>query len=108
MDKKTVIIYQTKNGKEPFYQWLNSVKDITNKLRIRNRVLKLITGYLGDCKKLRGGICELRLHFGSGYRIYFAELDKIVILLITGGNKKTQSKDIVKAKQYLKDFLERR
>lgn len=65
-------------------------------------------GYLGNYKKLSDGICELKLHFGSGYRIYFAEVDKIVILLISGGDKKTQVKDINKAKEYLKDFLERR
>lgn len=87
------------NNKEPVKEWLDSLDSITRK-RIYARLIRLEEGNHGDCKKLRE-ISELRFKFGSGYRIYFTELDNIIILLLNAGDKKTQNKDIEKAKEYL-------
>lgn len=63
-------------------------------------------GNLGDYKSLGEDLYELRLHFGSGYRIYYGELEDIIILLLCGGDKSTQSRDIIKAKNYFKEYKE--
>ena len=104
--QKQIMLYNLKNGKEPFDIWLSSVKDKTTRAKIKTSVLRMSSGNYGDFKKLSSGICELRLHFGSGYRIYFSELDKVVILLLCGGDKSSQTKDIEKAVKYLKDYKE--
>ena len=104
---KEILIYDLKTGKEPFIIWLKSIRDNVTRARIKSSVLKLSNGNFGDCKKLNSDISEIRLHFGSGYRIYFSELNNIIILLLCGGDKSTQSKDIEKANMYLKNYKER-
>ena len=97
-----VIVFETDGGKAPFMQWFNKVS-IPMQDRIITRLDRVKVGNFGDSKYLKGGVYELRLHFGSGYRIYFGkEKDKIVILLC-GGDKKSQEKDIKKAKEYWQD-----
>lgn len=108
--KKELLIYQTPNGKEPFKDWRKKLKDNAVKARIDKRLQDVSIGYYGDYKKLSGDLLELRLHFGKGYRIYFAELGPVILLILSGGSKNTpgeQSKDIAKARLYLKEFLER-
>jgi putative addiction module killer protein len=100
-----IVIYANKKGREPFFEWFSSLKDRTTRARIRNRIARLELGHLGDCEAVGDGIFELRLFFGSGYRIYFAEYESATVLLC-GGDKKTQSKDISKAKSYWKEFKE--
>lgn len=97
-------IYQDRNGKEPFIKWLESIRDIIIKARIKNRVRRLELGNFGDCKSVKQGVYELRLHFGPGYRVYFGKVDNIIILLLLGGTKSSQAKDIQKAIQYWNDF----
>jgi len=104
--KKIVIIYADKNGREPFSEWFNSLKDRTFKARIRNRISRLEFGNFGDCEPVREGIFELRFFFGPGFRIYLAEDENSRILLLGGGDKKTQVKDILKAKSCWKKFKE--
>lgn len=105
--EKQIILYDLQNGKEPFDIWLSSIKDKTTRAKIKTSILRLSVGNYGDCKRLSNNISELRLHFGSGYRIYFSDLNKIIILLLCGGDKSAQSKDIEKATNYLKDYKER-
>ena len=110
MNKRQVLIYQTKNGKEPFTFWLKKIKDTKIKARIYQRVNEASLGYYGNYKRLGRGLIELKLSFGKGYRIYFAELENIILLILTGGTKNTekeQSKDIAKAREYLEEFLAR-
>jgi putative addiction module killer protein len=64
-------------------------------------------GHYGDYKALRDGINELRLHFGSGYRIYFAELNDVIVILLCGGDKRTQKNDVKLAKQYWRELQEK-
>ena len=68
---------------------------------------KLEEGHYGDFKKLSNDLYELRCKFGSGYRIYFSEVENIIIIILCAGDKSTQSKDIEKAKLYIKDYKER-
>lgn len=85
----------------PFDDWLKSLKDKRTRDRIAIRIGRLLIGQYGDYKKLDNELSELRLQFGAGYRIYFSELDNVIILLLCGGDKSTQSRDIKKAKEYL-------
>ena len=88
------------NGKAPIIEWLDSLDGITRK-RINQRILRIEDGNFGDYKKLSEDIFELRFTFGNGYRIYYTEKKKRIILLINGGTKSKQSKDIEKARELL-------
>lgn len=104
LEKKTVVIYADKNGHEPFSEWLHSLKDRTFRARVRNRISRLELGHFGDCEPVGEGVFELRFFFGSGFRVYFAEYEEKKILLLGGGDKKTQIKDILKAKSCWKNL----
>ena len=67
---KEIRVYQTKNGREPFNEWLDSIRDTNTQDRIQARLARLEDGNLGDCQSVGEGIFELRLHFGRDYRIY--------------------------------------
>lgn len=99
--------YVTLSGKIPFLQWLNALKDPVTRLRIRRRLDRLELGNRGDCKPVGEGVSELRLAFGPGYRIYFAEYDAAIIILLCGGDKDSQAKDIKLAKAYWHELKER-
>lgn len=104
---RQIEIYRTKRGTQPFQEWLESLKDNAGRYRIKERLDRVALGNLGDCKPLGGGISEFRLDFGSGYRIYFGEIGKKIILLLSGGDKSTQKKDIKRAIDYWNDYLSR-
>lgn len=105
--QKQLDIYVTSDGKKPFAQWLESLKDKSVRYRIKERLDRVALGNLGDHKKLSGGVSELRFKFSSGYRVYYAEEGNKIILLLCGGDKATQGKDIKKAKEYWQDYLSR-
>ncbi len=91
------------NGKAPIIEWLKSLDSITRK-RINQRILRIEDGNFGDYKKLSDDISELRFTFGKGYRIYYTEENNKIILLINGGDKSKQSKDIEKAQELLEQW----
>lgn len=97
---KEIIVFEI-DGKCPFEEWLNSLKDIRTRYRVNERLKRIKFGNYGDCKKIDKELSELRLMFGSGYRIYFSEIGNTLVILLSGGDKSTQSKDIKKAKEYL-------
>ena len=102
---KEIIIFETSGGKQPFVTWLNSIKDNSFKVRILNKITMLkSTVTIGDFKSVGDGVYELRFFFGPGYRVYFAFDGKKIIVLLCGGDKGTQRKDIVKAKEYLDEY----
>lgn len=103
---KEILTYKTEDGKCPFDIWMNSL-DNSMKVRVSKRMERVQEGNYGDYKKLDSDISELRFKFGSGYRIYFAEVDNVIIILLCAGDKSTQAKDIEKAKEYLQDLKER-
>lgn len=101
---KVVKIYQDNSGKEPYTIWIQSLKEQTTKARIQQRIRRIELGNFGDCKLLKQGVWELRLDFGSGYRIYYGEDGSKIVILLCAGNKKTQQKDIEKAIQYWTEY----
>ncbi len=103
--RKTIQVYQKDNGDCPFISWIESL-DATIRHRIKSRLARIAIGNLGEYKILGDGINELKFKFGPGYRVYYCELDDVIVLLLCAGDKKTQSKDIKLAKEYLKDYLE--
>lgn len=82
-----------------FDKWLRKLKDIRAKAKILFRIQKLEQdGHFGDCESVGEGIRELKINYAKGYRVYFKEADGKIIILLIGGNKSTQQKDIEKAK----------
>lgn len=102
---KTVVIYKTESGKVPFNDWLNGLRDRKTRQRILNRLFRVESGHYGDHKPVGDGVIELRFFFGAGYRIYFGEDGDKLVILLTGGNKDSQSKDIQQAKAYWREYL---
>ena len=99
--------YQTAAEKQPFRDWLSALRDIQAVTRIEARLARLIAGNFGDAKPVGEGVMELRIDWGPGYRVYFARLGQVVVLLLCGGDKRTQDKDIKRAKEYLQDYKAR-
>lgn len=102
---KTVLIFKTADGKEPFWDWLFSLRDKALRNRIEARIERLKHGNYGDHKRF-GGIIELRLDFGKGYRVYCAEEGNKIVILLTGGDKSSQDKDIKEALEYWREYHE--
>ncbi len=102
---REVIVYADSGGKEPFTLWLKALRDPKTRRRILQRIARLQSGNYGDFKSLKDSVFELRLSFGSGYRVYFGEDGDTVVVLLSGGDKSTQSKDIETAKRYWKEYL---
>lgn len=101
-----VKIYQDKNGNEPFIQWLESIRDKVTQARIRQRLRRIELGNFGDHRSVGNGVSELRLHFGSGYRIYYGQVSNEIILLLAGGDKSAQQSDIRRAKSRWHEYME--
>ena len=101
---KTVIVYCDKTGKEPFTNWLNSLKDARDRRRILMRLRRVEQGNYGDSKHIQSGIFELRLFFGPGYRIYFGEDGDTLVILLCGGDKSSQDKNIQQAIKYWDEY----
>ena len=102
-----VEIYRTSNGKEPFVEWKDDL-DLQTQAKIDARISRVTnSGNLGDFDSVNDGVFELRLDFGPGYRVYFGKIKKTLILLLVGGSKKSQARDIKKAKEYWQDHLSR-
>lgn len=104
--ERSIVIYADERGYEPFIDWIESLKDPRNSRRILKRISRIEGGNFGDHKNVGDGVFELRLFFGSGYRVYFAENGDTVVVLLCGGDKSSQDKDIKKAKIYWVDYQE--
>jgi putative addiction module killer protein len=102
-----VLHYLSKTGKDLFDSWLSQLADPRTQAKIATRINRLAAGNFGDCKSLRQGLCELRIDWGPGYRVYYALINKVSVLLLCGGEKRKQSSDIGRALAYLKDYKER-
>jgi putative addiction module killer protein len=92
------------SGQSPFRNWLRRL-DTAARARIQARVLRFEMGNLGDNKQLGGGVWEARLAFGPGYRVYFGRVGGEVVLLLLGGDKSSQRRDIERAKAYWANYL---
>lgn len=101
---KTLTVYQDNLGNEPYTKWIDGLRDKQAQRRIRTRIRRLIVGAYGDCEPVGEGVLELRMFFGAGYRVYFGEDEGGIVVLLCGGDKNSQSKDITSAKAYWKDY----
>lgn len=105
MDEKYQIeLYQRQNGAVPFRDWLGSLRDLQAVARIRARLTRIRAGNFGQARALGGGVSELKVDHGPGYRVYYAMSGKTVVLLLIGGDKSTQKRDIETAKDYWREY----
>lgn len=103
----TITYYLTEANKKPFKEWLDGLKDITARQKIRIRLDRVRLGNLGNNRAVGDGVFELKIDYGLGYRVYYALDSKTVVLLLLGGDKSTQDKDIARAKIYWTDHKRR-
>jgi putative addiction module killer protein len=87
---------------EVFAEWLSRLSD-NSAARIVTRIRRMETGNFGDAKSVGGGVSELRIDYGSGFRVYFTRRGNTIVILLCGGDKKTQRRDIAKAQQMAKE-----
>ena len=102
-----VLEYQTQDGRQPFSEWLLKLRDQQAAQRIDTRLGGLRLGNVGDAKSVGKGVSELRVPDGPGYRIYFGRKGDRVVVLLCGGDKRSQQADIQRAHEYWADYLRR-
>lgn len=83
---------------DAFARWLVALRDVRAKARILARLDSTRLGNLGDIRSVGGGVSEMRIDIGAGYRVYFTRRQRIVVILLCGGDKSTQAKDIARAR----------
>ena len=101
MNEYKILNYVDDKGKEPIKDWLKSLDGTTRK-RILLRFDRLKDGNFGDYKQLDEYLYELRFNFDSGYRVYYTFINNTIVLLVSGGDKKSQAKDIAKSQEIIK------
>jgi putative addiction module killer protein len=101
-------IYTMSSGSRPFSDWLKGLRDLKGRATIRVRLDRLEQGNFGNSEPAGEGVRELKIDFGPGYRVYFAEDGPKIVLLLLGGDKKSQKKDIKTAKRYWEDYRRRK
>jgi putative addiction module killer protein len=87
-----------------FAAWLDSLKDLQGRARIQARIARLAHGNAGQCRHLTGGVSELKIDAGPGYRVYYTQRGKVLIILLCGGAKSTQQADIRRAQAMVKQL----
>ena len=97
---QTLIVQQTVE----FVDWLDGLKDQRAQLRIAARLRLAESGNLGDWKSIEGALSEMIISFGAGYRLYFTRKANVLIVMLAGGDKSSQSRDITRAKRILKEL----
>lgn len=96
-----ILFYTTDTGKSPFSDWVKKLDPNTRAI-VRTRIDRVSLGNFGDSKQIKdgNGTWELRIDYGPGYRVYFGKKGTTIVVLLLGGNKSSQTRDITKAKQY--------
>ncbi len=102
-----LILYEQVEGRSPFKEWMSEMRDKVARARILTRLRQVEAGNLGDCASVGKGVLELRVHIGAGYRVYCGRSGSDWIILLCGGDKSTQSKDIQRAKDFWADWKRR-
>ena len=87
-----------------FASWLVGLRDVRAQARILARLESARLGNLGDCKAIGSGIREMRIHTGSGYRVYFVQKKQVILVLLCGGSKSGQTRDITRAKKMAREL----
>ncbi|MGH7993008.1 MAG: type II toxin-antitoxin system RelE/ParE family toxin [Limisphaerales bacterium] len=101
---KEVVAYRTRDGQVPFEEWLDDLNDKRAVARVLARLARVRQGNPGDCKPVGEGVSELRVDYGPGYRVYFGQQGRTLVVLLCGGDKRTQDRDIRRAKQFWVEF----
>jgi len=101
--KRILKTYLSADGKEFFWSWIDSLRDLAGAAKIKVRLNRVEQGNFGDCGAVGEGVRELKIDFGPGYRVYFGE-DGDEVILLGAGDKSTQNADIAKAKERWKDY----
>lgn len=109
MDEEAIQVleYTLEDGRIPFREWLEGLKDREARARIRVRINRIRLGNFGDTKSVGGGVSELRISHGPGYRVYFGRTGTTVVILLHGGDKTSQARDVKLARQQWADFQRR-
>ena len=100
--------YVTASGRDLFQDWLDDLGDLKGRVVIQRRLDRILKGNLGDHKFCQDGVWELRIDFGPGYRVYYAQEAPTIVLLLCGGSKRMQSADIKQAVRYWLDYQGRK
>ena len=103
MEKK-LVIYETSDGRRPFSEWLKKLKDRKARATIRARLERVQLGNLGNCESVGHGVHELKIYYGPGYRVYFGQDGDKLVVLLCGGDKKTQPTDVKRAHFFWEDY----
>ena len=101
---RKIVMLETLDGKVPFEEWFNGIRDQKLQISVDARLTRIADGNFGDHKSLRGGVFELRVHKGPGLRVYYGLDGPRIVVLIGGGVKSTQGKDIRKAQELWKEY----
>ncbi len=104
---KEIDYYETEGGTCPFRDWLLSLRDKEGRRKIRVRIDRVALGNIGYCESVGEGVSELKIDFGPGYRVYFAMAGNRLVLLLTGGDKSSQKRDIKTAHEYWAEYRRR-
>jgi putative addiction module killer protein len=99
--------FVARDGFNPYMDWLRKLRDTKGKISVVRRVSRLESGNFGDHKSVGGGVWELKIDAGPGYRVYYAQAGKVLLLLLCGGDKSTQQRDIQNAKAAWHDWQAR-
>ena len=102
-----ILDYQAEDGRDPFKEWLADLADRQARAKVAIRVQRMAAGNFGDHKPISEGVWELRIDHGPGYRVYYAQAGRWVLLLLVGGDKRRQQADIETAVRYWQDWQRR-
>lgn len=102
-----ILHYMASDGHDLYVNWMSKLRDTTARIAIDRRVNRVALGNFGDHKFCRDGVWELRIDVGAGYRVYYAIAGKEVVLLLCGGDKRTQDSDVARACEYWQDWQRR-
>lgn len=105
--EREVDYYATEAGDCPFQKWLSSLRDARARQKIKVRIDRVSLGNLGYCEPVGSGVMELKIDFGPGYRVYFGQRGEQLVILLCGGDKSTQKRDIQTAQEYWADYRRR-
>jgi putative addiction module killer protein len=98
-----IIVYTTEDGKKPFQKWFDGI-DRHARPKVQTAILRLAEGNTSNLKSVGGGVHEIRIHYGAGFRVYLGKEGETLVILLHGGTKKRQSDDIAKAKELWRQY----
>ena len=101
---RELVEYETENGRCPFSEWLDGLKDIAARAIIRKRLNRIRMGNFGNTRSVGEGVFELKIDFGPGYRVYYGLDGDTLVVLLCGGDKGSQERDIRKANDYWQNY----